>query len=166
MIRNTFSMLNGIGQARERKLWSEGVLTWDDFLAAPALPGISRSGKSLHDAVVSEASSRLVAGDAPYFAGLMPRSEHWRLFDHFSSDIVCLDIESNGLPAGGGGYPTVVGLSSRHGFKAFIKGQDLSAQALTDALSGAKLLQAIHGNVADDNAFSPGYFYRGDRFLI
>ena len=149
MILHTFSILNGIGQARERRLWQEGILTWDDFLEAASPAGIPPAGKALHDRKVSEARERLTQGDAPYFAGLMPRTEHWRLFEHFGPDAVCLDIESNGLPAGAGGYTTVVGLYGVEGFTALVRGRGLSAEALNSALQGKKLLITFFGSSFD-----------------
>ena len=83
MIRHTFSILSGSGPKRERRLWREGVLTWEDFLAADAPGGIAAAGKSLYDLSIAEAWERLGAGDAPYYASLVPGSEHWRLFERF-----------------------------------------------------------------------------------
>jgi uncharacterized protein YprB with RNaseH-like and TPR domain len=149
MILHTFSILNGIGLKRERRLWREGVLTWEDFLSAESLGGISLPGKSFYDISIAEASERLGAGDAPYFASLVPRSEHWRLFNRFRDEAYCLDIETNGLPAGSGGYPTVVGISGPEGCVQLVRGRDLTAGAVMDALSGAGCLITFFGSAFD-----------------
>jgi hypothetical protein len=46
MIRNTFSILNGIGEKLEKRLWRNGILTWSDFINAPNLNFISPKNKS------------------------------------------------------------------------------------------------------------------------
>ncbi|MCK4910401.1 MAG: ribonuclease H-like domain-containing protein [Thermodesulfovibrionales bacterium] len=149
MIRHTFSILNGIGSSRESRLWQEGVLTWEDFLSSEAPAGISPGSKSIYDEKLVEATDRLDEGDASYFSETLARSDHWRLFDRFSEDAVCLDIETNGLPAGAGGYITVVGLYDGSQYTSFVRGRDLSAKALSDALSGCKCLVTFYGSVFD-----------------
>ncbi len=149
MIRHTFSILNGIGSSRESRLWQEGVLTWEDFLSSEAPAGISPDNKSLYDKKLAEATDRLLEGDASYFRHALARTEHWRLFDRFSENAVCLDIETNGLPAGAGGYITVVGLYDGSQYTSFVRGSGLSAEALSDALSGCKCLVTFYGSVFD-----------------
>ena len=34
MIRNTFCILEGIGEKLEKRIWKEGILTWEDFTNA------------------------------------------------------------------------------------------------------------------------------------
>ena len=34
MIKHTFSILPGIGDKLEKRLWRNGIVTWEDFLAA------------------------------------------------------------------------------------------------------------------------------------
>lgn len=149
MITNTFSLLKGIGPGIEKKLWRSGILTWEDFLSAPRIGFISPRRKALYDDGLEEASNRLEAGDAAYFGSRLKRADHWRLFETFSEDAVCLDIESNGLPASGGGIPTVVGLYGKEGFTALTRGKDLSAGALRERLLGKKCLVTFFGSVFD-----------------
>ena len=149
MIRNTFSILNGVGATKESRLWQEGVLTWDDFLLSSVPAGILPGSKSLYDEKLAEASHKLTEGDASYFSETLARGEHWRLFDRFSDNIVCLDIESNGLPANKGGYVTVVGLYDGKEYTSFVRGKNLSAEAVSDALSGCKCLVSFYGTVFD-----------------
>ena len=149
MIRHTFSILNGIGTSRESRLWKEGELTWEDFLSSEAPAGISPGSKSLYDEKLAEATDRLCEGDASYFSQTLARTEHWRLFDRFSDNAVCLDIETNGLPAGAGGYITVIGLYDGSRYTSLVRGRNLSAEALSDALSGCKCLVTFYGSVFD-----------------
>jgi hypothetical protein len=46
MIRNTFSILNGIGEKLEKRLWRNGILTWPVFINAPDLNFISPNPKN------------------------------------------------------------------------------------------------------------------------
>jgi hypothetical protein len=149
MIRHTFSILSGIGASKESKLWRDGVLTWDDFISSKSPAGISGGTKSLHDAKLEEAQQRLLDKDAAYFQNALANTEHWRLFDLFSQNAICMDIETNGLPAGAGGYITVVGLYDGVNYTSFVKGRNLSAKAVSAALSGCKCLVTFYGSVFD-----------------
>jgi uncharacterized protein YprB with RNaseH-like and TPR domain len=149
MIRNTFSILNGVGEKLERRLWRSGVLTWEDFLHAGDVEFLSPARKAACDAFLAEASARLYEGDAAYFRGRLKSSEHWRLFDIFRGRAVCLDIESNGYPAGAGGYPTVVGLYDGVDYKAFVIDEDLTAENLMERVEGYKYLVTFFGSAFD-----------------
>jgi len=149
MITNTFSILNGIGPGTEKKLWKEGILTWLDFKSSSSIGFISGRRKSLYDHVLTEAAERLEARDSAFFARRMKSSDQWRLFREFGDEAVCLDIETNGLPAAEGGVPTVVGLYGADGFTALVKGEGLSTEALTDRLSRYKYLITFYGSVFD-----------------
>jgi len=68
VIHNTFSILNGVGEGVERKLWRTGILTWEDFLSTEQEIGfISEERKQLYDAALDEARRRLQERDAAYF---------------------------------------------------------------------------------------------------
>jgi uncharacterized protein YprB with RNaseH-like and TPR domain len=149
MIRNTFRILNGVGPKKELRLWRDGVLTWDDFLRAESVAAFSSSAKSRFDETVSEASERLSMLDARYCRDALVRSEHCRLFALCGDDAVYLDIETNGLPAGMGGYPTVVGISDRNGYSSFIRGEGLNAEALMERMKAGRVLVTFYGSVFD-----------------
>jgi len=38
MLRHTFCHIPGIAQRTEQALWAAGITTWEELLAAPALP--------------------------------------------------------------------------------------------------------------------------------
>jgi uncharacterized protein YprB with RNaseH-like and TPR domain len=149
MIRNTFSILSGIGEKKEKMLWREGIITWEDFLTASSVPFLPPAQKAFHDHLIATAAERLDAMDALYFKEFLKSRDHWRLFELFEGDAVCLDIETNGLPHWEGGYPTVVGLYDGHGYRAFIRGRDLTAERLMRALGGSKYLISFYGSVFD-----------------
>lgn len=149
MIRSTFSILNGIGEKLERRLWRNGILTWEDFLGASGPDFIHPERKRHYDVFLSAALAELGRGNSGYFTETVSRREHWRLFETFRGEAVCLDIETNGYMPGSGGYVTVVGLYDGCGYRCFIRGENLSADNLLDALSGYKYLITFYGSVFD-----------------
>ncbi len=163
MIRNTFTILDGIGQRLERRLWREGILTWTHFLDTnPSF--ISPQRKKYFDEILVFAGSELNEGNAGYFASAVKRYEHWRLYDVFKNDSVCLDIETNGLPPNSGGYVTLVGMYNGEGYKCFVRGENLTADALNEEFSKHKYLITFFGSVFDI-PFLKSYF-RGLRLDI
>lgn len=145
MIRNTFSLLNGIGEKFERRLWRNGILTWDDFCNRSQIFGINHSKKNLYDGQLNILSNELLKGNAQFLATAIKRNEHWRLFEEFKGDVVCLDIETNGLHFKYGGYITMVGLYDGLDWKYLIKGETLSSKNLLKELNGYKYLITFSG---------------------
>lgn len=149
MIRHTFLLLNGIGEKLEKQIWSKGILTWRDFCECKRIDGVSQEKKNIYDKQLVRSSFELESGNASYFATIMKRNEHWRLFDKFKNDAICLDIETNGYQAGQGGYVTVVGLYDGFEYKHFVKGENLTTDNLNKALAGYKYLITFHGSFFD-----------------
>jgi len=149
MIKNTFCILDGIGEKLERRLWKEGVLTWDDFLVREELLGFGPERKKMFDEDLRQCSSELDAGNAVHFSSMVRRREHWRLFDFFRDSTVCLDIETNGLQPGSGGVVTVVGLYDGYDYKSFVRGENLSVENLGRELSRYKCLVTFYGAAFD-----------------
>ncbi len=149
MIRNTFLLLDGIGEKRERRLWKEGVLNWEDFFLCSEILDIYGEKKKVYDEFLYRASEALEAGDFLFFSKNLKKREHWRLFDEFLQHALCLDIETNGFNPEKGGYVTVVGLYSIRGYKALIRGENLSEESLQEALSEYKYLITFYGSIFD-----------------
>ena len=149
MIKNTFSILDGVGGRLERSLWRMGILEWKDFIAAPEINSVSARRKAVFDRRLSDAGRRLARGDSAWFASALPSKEHWRLFDEFRGRAVCLDIETNGWHPAAGGHVTVVGLWDGSDYKAFVRSENLSAQALRRELSRYGYLITFFGSAFD-----------------
>jgi uncharacterized protein YprB with RNaseH-like and TPR domain len=149
VIRHTFSLLNGIGEKLERNIWTKGILTWKEFWECKKIEGINPEKKRLYDYQLLKSYQELENENSRYFTKIMNRKEHWRLFDSFKNDAVCLDIETTGYQPEQGGYVTVVGLYDGHDYKYFIKGENLTTDNLNRALSGYKYLITFHGSVFD-----------------
>ena len=148
MIRRTLSFLPGIGARFERHIWREGAVTWDDFLAKKHIRGISPDRKSMFDTGVSCAISALENSDSGYFVSRLHHAEHWRLFNEFRNNSVCLDIETTGTFPGYNAV-TIVGLYDCYGMKTFIQGKNLDQGILTEVLSQYKLLITFAGHSFD-----------------
>ncbi len=149
MIKHTFCSLDGIGEKLEKRLWREGILTWEDFTAADKLLGFSDERKGLFNKSLFHDSTELKAGNAQYFSGRLKRREHWRLFDFFRDEAVCLDIETNGLQPNSGGYVTVVGLYNGFDYKSFVRGENLTAENLNRELQHYKCIITFYGAAFD-----------------
>jgi hypothetical protein len=149
MIRHTFSILKGIGEGYERKLWKQGILSWKDFIEASEIGFVKTERKGNLDQALMEAERRLSEGDSAFFARALRGKEHWRLFEGFRDNAVCLDIETNGYPAWAGGYVTVVGLYDGYDYRAFVRGEGLAAEALEKELSGYRYLITFFGSGFD-----------------
>ena len=149
MIRNSFCILDGIGEKKEQRLWREGILTWRDFTAADEVLGFGRERKELMDEVLHHDNEELSKGNAGYFAHRIRRREQWRLFDYFRGETLCLDIETNGLQPYQGGYVTMVGLYDGYDYRCMVRGENLSAEGLSEALRGYKYLITFYGAVFD-----------------
>ena len=149
MIRNTFSILEGIGPKLERALWRKGILEWGDFIGAPEIKTISPVRKAVFDKRLMDAGKRLAMGDSGYFAQALKLKEHWRLYEVFRDRAVCLDIETNGWHHAAGGYVTVVGLYDGFDYKAFVRGENLSSEALKKELSRYRYVITFFGSGFD-----------------
>lgn len=149
VIRNTFIILEGIGNKLEKRLWREGILTWDQFIETKNLSFLSPIRKGFFDEILFSANSELNERNSVYFAHALKKVEHWRLYDVFKGDSVCLDIETNGLPPGKGGYVTVVGIYDGQTYRYFIRGENLTTDTLNEELSKYKYLITFYGSVFD-----------------
>jgi uncharacterized protein YprB with RNaseH-like and TPR domain len=149
MIRHTFSVLNGIGEKFERHLWRQGILTWDDFRNCKYVTGLNSLRKNSYDYELDKLSDELSKGNSEFFAHFMKRNQHWRLFEEFKGDAVCLDIETNGLPIRYGGYITLVGFYDGFEWRCLMKNENLTPHNLYRELNGYKYLITFAGTAFD-----------------
>ncbi|MCS7202898.1 MAG: ribonuclease H-like domain-containing protein [Thermodesulfovibrio sp.] len=149
MIKNSFILLDGVGEKTERKLWRNGILTWEDFLSSEKVLDIEPTRKSIYDEFLNKASEALILKDSEFFCKYLKKREHWRLFKDFSEECLCLDIETNGLTPEKGGYITVVGIYSIRGYTALIRGENLSDRILQELIDNHKYLITFYGSIFD-----------------
>ena len=132
MLRNTFLHVQGVGPATEARLWSEGVLSWDDLDKLPDT-SVGRGVAERIRRTIGESEERLAARDAAWFSErLRSGSYAWRMFEDFREDTAFIDIETTGLNIGQD-VITSIAVWDRQGARAFVRGRNLHEFA--DALS-------------------------------
>ncbi|MFC1648420.1 ribonuclease H-like domain-containing protein [Nanoarchaeota archaeon] len=145
MIQNTFMLLPGISYRTERSLWHQNILSWNDFLGKDNVGGIGNARKLHCDKQLKKAKSALHEDNASFFFDKLPLSEHWRLYNHFKEDAAFLDIET----CGGYGYVTVIGIYDGYDVKHFVRGANLSKEAINKELAKYKMLITFNGSSFD-----------------
>jgi hypothetical protein len=149
MIKNTFSILHGIGEKLERRLWKNGIVFWEDFIAADNIEFLSSERKLIYNNHLQESLQNLNEGCASYFFKALKQSDHWRLYQEFRGKAVALDIETDGNPVSNGGYVTVVGLYDGFDYRPLIRGKDLNEKTLSQELSRYDYIITFYGSVFD-----------------
>ena len=144
MLKRTFIHLPGVGPRFETHFWRQGVVTWEDFLAAKRLRGLSRQRLGWLQGELQESVAYLE--DPAYFAERLPAGEHWRLFNHCRPRVGYLDIETTGR-VWPGLLVTVVGLYDGHTMRQFVQGFNL--QEFPSVLSEFDLLVTFNGTQFD-----------------
>ena len=147
MIEHTFQMLPSVGRKKESSLWESGILDWEGFLSSRSVPGIKDASKDRCDAVLMQAFELLDDGESRLLGQMVPRSEHWRMYDRFRDDAAYLDIETDGLSRDA--LVTVVTVHRKGATTTLVEGVDLDAGSLSDALEGADVLVTFNGSCFD-----------------
>jgi uncharacterized protein YprB with RNaseH-like and TPR domain len=129
---------------REAHFWRQGLATWEDFLAARRVRGLSR--ERLDWLKTELAGSLENTQDAAYFAARLQAGEHWRLFRQFRPRTAYLDIETTGT-VWPGLLVTVVGLYDGQNMRQFVQGDNL--QKFPEALAEFDLLVTFNGTQFD-----------------
>jgi uncharacterized protein len=122
MLRNTFVHIPGVGQKIERKLWSKGILSWEDAIAAESR-GELRRPYFLKSRLL-ESRDHLEDGNAVYFAKALQAGQHWRMFPHFRDDTAYLDIETFRL-GDPSGCITTISLFDGKSVTCYVNGRNL-----------------------------------------
>lgn len=144
MLEHTFIHLPGLGPSTERRLWAAGILTWDDFLAADALPWSTPKLAAWRE-LTALSRERLAAGDADWFGQRLPPAEAWRLFFDFRDRLACVDIETDGTPANE--ITAVAFYDGRDTVRTYANGRNLERFAV-DILD-SKVLVTFNGRCFD-----------------
>ncbi len=123
MLKNTFIHIPGVGEQTERRLWREGVLCWDDFLAAATTRKLPLFRRDEARRWVEESLRR--EGDIDFFRGLLPARHLWRLAGEFGPEAAYLDIETAGLSPEQD-YVTVIGVWAGGCLRQYVEGVNLN----------------------------------------
>ena len=141
MISESFVVLPGVRYRTERKLWDQGIGSWDHFMGAVKVKGLSAARKDSYDWKLQEAKDRLREQNAEFFAENVPFSDQWRLYNEFKDEAVYLDIETNGYYSG----ITVIGLSDGVDAKTFVRGFNLDRSLIMKELEKYKMVVTFNG---------------------
>ncbi len=144
MIRNSFMLLEGLGEKGEQGIWKQGIKDWDAFLGAGSIRGISAQRKYYYERKLKEARRALDKDDSSYFVGRLPPREMWRLYGHFRDECGFLDIEIDWY-----GRTVLVGISDFYSSNFFVRGVNLEKDALMRELSKYKVLVTFNGGAFD-----------------
>ena len=124
MLTSTYIHIPGIGKETERKIWSGGITTWNDFLQNKSSINLPDSKKDKIAMEIENSIEKLEIRDIPYFAKSIPTSEHWRGYRNFSDSVAYVDIETTGLSPSSSKI-TVIGVYDGKDVKSFVRGINL-----------------------------------------
>jgi uncharacterized protein YprB with RNaseH-like and TPR domain len=144
MITSSFCLLPGVGLYTERRFWRQGFSTWERFLDARAIRGISVARKALLDERITEAHQHFSDDDSRYFAKTVAARHQWRLYEWLRARAVYLDIETDSF-----GHITVVGLYGQGRYTALVRNESLGFLRLREELSRYDLLVTFCGSTFD-----------------
>ncbi|MDK2849601.1 MAG: uncharacterized protein PWP03_608 [Candidatus Woesearchaeota archaeon] len=135
MIEKTFVFLKGISYKTERKLWSKGILSWQQFINSD----IKLKHKEEYDLQLRQALKNLHLENSRYFANLLRLKDNWRLYDYFKQDSIFLDIEVVGRKI------VLIGIYDNFDYYPFVLGYNFDLALIRSMLSKAKLLVTFNG---------------------
>ncbi len=145
MLKNSFIFLDKISHRTEQNIWQQNIRSWEDFLAAKSVKGLSCERKIFSDHKINCAKEAILADNSQFFAKHFPASEHWRLYELFKEQACFLDIETSGYY----GDITVIGVYDGRETKTMIKGKNLNPRLLRSMLQQYKILITFNGSSFD-----------------
>ena len=121
MLERTFCILPGVGPKTEQTWWGKGVTKWDHAFGPESClpPAKLRSAEDL----IPQAKEALEQGNAHWFGGRLPSSEHWRLFNRFKDRTAYVDIETTGLDESS--QITTIALYDGETVRTYVNGRNL-----------------------------------------
>jgi len=146
MLKRTFQHLHGIGEKTEKRLWAEGVTSWEEFLDLPRPAVLSPWQHELACAELEQSLRALEGRNAQYFIEKLSAQLHWRLYPEFGQRIAYLDIETTGTTAGVSTI-TVIGLYDGERPRVYVQGQNLFRFA--EEIEEFTLLVTYNGKLFD-----------------
>jgi uncharacterized protein YprB with RNaseH-like and TPR domain len=112
MLENTFVHLPKIGYETERKIWNEGLKTWNDFINK------EHRWNALKPWIL-ESKRNLIVCNFKFFKSLLPKRDWWRCYHEFKARTIFLDIETDPERI------TTVGIYDGKNYNYFISGKNL-----------------------------------------
>ncbi len=153
MLTRTFIHIPGIGPKRERTLWNDGIVCWEDWLKDRDLFDEGPPAPAEQQLTLSR--QKLAEGDARWFEERLGPGEAWRLAQDFDDGrIAYLDIETDGGDASAQregedapGGTTVCAVWDGIEARVFLRNRDLDQ--IPEYLSKYKVLCTFNGKSFD-----------------
>ncbi len=142
MLNNTYIHIPGVGKSLEKRIWAQGIHTWDEFLEMEDRISIPSTRKAIICEGIKKSSERLAAKDYYFFSQCLPSAEHWRTYPLFSESVAFVDIETTGLSQRRDRI-TVIGIYDGRESKTYVK--DINLDDIVDELSKYRLLVSFDG---------------------
>ncbi len=142
MLNNTYIHIPGVGKSLEKKIWAQGIHTWEEFLEMEDRISIPSTRKAIICEGIKKSSERLAAKDYYFFSQCLPSAEHWRTYPLFSESVAFVDIETTGLSQRRDRI-TVIGIYDGRESKTYVK--DINLDDIVDELSKHRLLVSFNG---------------------
>jgi uncharacterized protein YprB with RNaseH-like and TPR domain len=96
MLNYSFLHIPGIGETTEKRLWDQGVRSWDDLESS--LGDVFGAKKAATVAAhLEESRAAFESGEFKYFSERMKGAHMWRLIPQCQDAVAYLDIETTGL---------------------------------------------------------------------
>jgi uncharacterized protein YprB with RNaseH-like and TPR domain len=99
LLRSTFVHVPGVGYATERRLWTSGITTWEEFLSAGKAPHLGPHRTRQLEEGLTASLHHLAEGNHRFFRRRLPTREYWRAYEEFRDSTAFLDIETTGMDA-------------------------------------------------------------------
>lgn len=145
MLNKTFCHVHGLSEKKEKELWDNKIISWQDFLDSyPNIPCIGSSDcKRIYQEILFS-KHYLDSGQITYFGKKLPSKELWRTLFHGSVGYV--DIETTGLSK----YTdeiTVIGISD--GDQVWVYTKEDGYDKALDLLNNFDILVSFNGKKFD-----------------
>ena len=145
MLKESFIFLDNTSYAKEAKIWQQNIRDWNDFLSIKKIKGFSKTSKENADLKIKIIKNAFFDDNMTFLSQILPKKEHWRLYDEYKSEAVFLDIETEGTY----GNITVVGLFDGENTKTFVRGINLDRKLIQHELEKHKLIITYNGSSFD-----------------
>jgi len=143
MLNHSFLHLPGIGETTEKRLWDQGVRSWDDLESS--LGDVFGAKKAATVAAgLEESRAAFESGEFRYFAERMKGAHMWRLIPECQDSIAYLDIETTGLGFPPESHSTTIAVLWKG--ELFVEHEPSRKQALLERLEAeAKMVVTFNG---------------------
>jgi hypothetical protein len=146
MLKHTFQHIHGIGEKTEKRIWREGITSWETFLDEHQRTTLPQWQRDMACWELEASLRALERRDAAYFNVKLTPSLHWRLYSEFGQRIAYLDIETTG-EMNGESTITVIGLYDGVAPRVYVQGQNLAR--FLDDIEEFTLLVTYNGKQFD-----------------